>query len=257
MSKAVVRTIFSLVLTACIVSMFFISYLSKNRRHEIVCNSLKIEFTDSLKFIDEDNVRTHLDRNYGTYIGQRLDSVNLNRIEELFKERNSVTSAQAWTTDDGTLHLCISQRLPVLRFMNGDKGFYCDNTGFIFPLHKTFVADVPVIEGVIPIVEKASYNGYPTKEEDRLWLLEMIKWSEMLQNNKTIASLIEHIYIQENKDIALQMKSGKELFIFGDISDFKTKLKLVDKYYKSIAPIKEYKTVNLKYKKQIICRTDI
>ena len=53
------------------------------------------------------------------------------------------------------------------------------------------------------------------------------------------------------------LEGKPEKFVFGDLDDFGEKFAKIDDFYAYIKPEKpdtEYKVVNLKYKKQIICR---
>ena len=100
--------------------MFFLYRQVRQEQREIVCGRLDVSFADSLRFVSEQDVREYLDAHYGTYIGQRLDSVQLARIEQMLETRSSVTRCQAWTSDDGVLHVEIAQRAPVLRFQDGN-----------------------------------------------------------------------------------------------------------------------------------------
>lgn len=62
--------------------------------------------------------------------------------------------------------------------------------------------------------------------------------------------------IADNGDLWIQLYEGKEKFVFGQVTDIEQKFGGIEKYYNYIAPTKEgnyYKTVILKYKKQIIC----
>ena len=60
--------------------MFFLYRQVRQEQREIVCGRLDVSFADSLRFVSEQDVREYLDAHYGTYIGQRLDSVQLARI---------------------------------------------------------------------------------------------------------------------------------------------------------------------------------
>ena len=139
-------------------------------RAQAVCNGLEVGFADSLRFVSEDDIREYLDTRYGAYVGERLDSVQLSRIEDLLESRSSVMRCEAWTTDDGLLHVEITQRAPALRFQDGNSGFYVDDTGFIFPLHETFTAAVTTVEGAIPFDIPAGYKGEAQDEFQRQWI---------------------------------------------------------------------------------------
>ena len=166
--KAVVKYTLAGILTAALcVGMGFLYRNVRQEASRIVCGRLEVNFTDSLQFVSEQDVRAYLDNNYGAYIGERLDSVQLARIEDMLESRSAVMRAEAWTTDDGVLHVDITQRAPVLRFQNGDRGFYVDDRGYIFPLHPSYTAPVPVVEGAIPVDVPAGYKGEAREERER------------------------------------------------------------------------------------------
>ena len=136
--------------------------LYRNMRQEqalTTCNQLEVSFSDTLRFVSEEDIREYLDTRYGSYIGQRLDSVQLSRIEDLLAERSAVQGGEAWTTADGVLHVRVTQRAPVLRFQDGKRSFYVDAEGNIFPPHDSYIASVPTVEGTIPFEVPDGFRG--------------------------------------------------------------------------------------------------
>ena len=119
--KAAIRYSLSAVLAVgLVVGMVFIYRLVRQETTRIVCGRLDVNFADSLRFVSEQDIRDYLDSRYGAYIGERMDSVQLARIEDIIESRSAVSRCEAWTTDDGVLHLDITQRAPVLRFMRSE-----------------------------------------------------------------------------------------------------------------------------------------
>ena len=216
-----------------------------------LCEKLDIQLPGDLEFVEEEDVRAFIDRNYGVYIGRRLDSLDLGRLESLLLEKKVVKDAQAWTTRDGVLHVSVTQRAPAVRFARGDEGFYMDREGYIFPLHKDFTADVPVIEGAIPPIEKG---------QDAEWGMEVLKLMDYISQSRVWKGRIASVKVNTNGDLELKPVEGKERFIIGEPRDLESKFSRMEKYYSHIVPAVEegyYKSVNLKYNKQIICRKDI
>lgn len=245
------RKIFTLVALLLIVSfgvgMSLLLHSSREKYAIMDCNRLELSFTDSLKFVSESDIKKFLEKNYGVYVGQRLDSIKLERIEQMIESRNVVLNSEAWVTADGILHIRIAQRAPILRFMNGQQGYYMDAEGYVFPLHKTFTADVPVIEGNVP----------PMDKQDDKWKESMIELREFLDDNEDYAIMIEKMSISGSGDLVINTGRGDETFILGEVKDLKEKFGRIEKYYAYIVPQaedKKYKTVILKYKNQIICR---
>ena len=161
--------------------------LYRNMRQEqalTTCNQLEVSFSDTLRFVSEEDIREYLDTRYGTYIGQRLDSVQLSRIEDLLAERSAVQSGQAWTTSDGVLHVLVTQRAPVLRIQDGRRSFYVDADGGIFPPHETYIASVPPVEGTIPFEIPDGFRGEAPSDEARKWILGMIGMYRYISSTK-------------------------------------------------------------------------
>ncbi len=221
------------------------------QRSRKLCEKLDIQLPGKLEFVTEDDVRTYLDRHYGVYIGVPLDSLDLGRIETELLRKNVVKDAQAWTTRDGVLHVSVSQREPALRFQNGDSGFYMDREGFVFPLHKSYTADVPAIEGAIPDFGKGG---------DSSWGLEMLALCDYIAKSKTWKDRIGKVSVNAAGDVELRPAEGSERFILGTPDNLADKFSRLGKYYSHIVPEKGegyYKSVNVKYNQQIICRKDI
>ena len=224
---------------------------SRSERAARLCNGLDVQIVDKFEFVTQDDVKGFLDKHYGHYIGMRLDSLDLDGIERMLEKKNVVLKSEAWTTPDGMLHVSIMQRPPVLRFQRGEQGFYMDKTGYVFPLHKSYTADVPVIEGAIPNLE----NGANAE-----WAAGVLSLMAYINGSKQWKDSLEKISVNASGDLELHFNGSKERFILGFPEDIESKFERIKKYYSHIVPAKGegyYKSVNLKYNKQIICRKDI
>ncbi len=251
MKTYVKRIAFCAALLLLLTVLGFIASRARAERSAVLCNALDVQILDEYEFVTEEDVRGFLDRKYGAYIGVRLDSLDLDRMERMLEEKSVVMQSEAWTTPDGVLHVSIVQRAPVLRFKRGDQGFYMDRTGFVFPLHKDYTADVPLIEGAIPRIEDGSNPD---------WALGIIGLTEYIKGSKQWKDRISSVSVNSAGDIELRTADGKERFIFGKPDDIESKFGRMGKYYSHILPAMGegyYKSVNLKYNKQIICRKDI
>ena len=231
---------------------------TRKERALLACEHVEVEFRDSLKFVSAKEITSWLDRNYGVCTGQRLDSLDLQRIENMLLSRGPIVGCEAWTDDHGVLHIEIRQREPVLRFSYGDTGgYYVDADGYIFPLHRSYTADVRVIEGSIPVRPAAGFSGQPESDSDREWIAGMLEFERRVSASRTWDDIISRTIIRDNGDIALTLGSGDELYIIGDPDRLDEKFSGIARYQREIRPEVGdgyYRTVNLKYKNQIICR---
>lgn len=258
MKKVLRNLLFVLVVAAFgLATAFVFSFASESRR-TITCKGLEVSLDKTRSFVSEQDIKDYLKNYYGPYIGERIDSVNLEQIETILDRRSAIRKSQAWTTDDGILHISITQREPVVRFQrNSADGFYADKSGYIFPLQKAYTPLVPVVVGNFPLKEGAGYKGEPSTPAGKEWmegLLDLIKYTN---NSKIWRDNISEILISPNGDFVLIPREGRERFIFGNTENIKEKFRRIEKYYEYIRPAKEegyYRSVNVKYKNRIICR---
>lgn len=245
----------SLVVTAA--GLVLLVTAKDRHRSKLTCEGLKVEYADANRFVSEDDVRAYIEKYYGSYIGQRLDSVNLCRIEKILDEQSAVLKSEAFITPDGNLNIRLAQRAPVLRFQKGDTGFYVDERGYIFPLQENYSADVPVVDGNIPIACEAGYKGKARTEAEDRWINGVLGMMAWLSRSKTWKDSIVQVAVSSKGDLILVPRVGKEKIVFGSPDGVADKFSRIEKYYEYIRPSVEegyYSTVNVKYDGQIICR---
>jgi len=215
-----------------------------------------VTITDSLErqFVGKADVARWLEKEYRAYAGLPLDSVDLDGIEKLVQAHSVVRDCQAWLTDDGILHVELSQREPVVRFDDGSNGYYADATGFVFPLQARGTADVPVVNGVIPMKIPRGFKGSPADPAEKAWLDQMIALINTLRGTVWEKNIVK-ITVSSRKNLVLTPREGKEEFIFGEPVRVQEKLYLMKAYYEGVAPEHpEYRTVDLRYRGQLVCR---
>jgi hypothetical protein len=139
------------------------------RQRTKACTDLAdIEYKDKFTFVTKEDVEGYLKSEYGAFVGQRLDSVNLRKVEDILNSKSAVLKAEAYTTPDGMLHIKLWQRQPVVRFQKGDYGFYADERGFLFPLQNNYTSRVPIIDGKFRLLSEAASRASqrPTRKRN-------------------------------------------------------------------------------------------
>lgn len=243
----------------CLLGLIYLVIIGMNERRMrlTTCAGVKVEFTDDFNFVTAKDVEGYLNKDYGAYIGQRLDSVDLMKVERILDGKSAILKAEAYTTPDGYLNVRIRQREPVVRFQKDNNGFYADERGFLFPLQRNYTSMVPIIDGAVPLNVERGYKGEPKTDSERKWLTEVIALVNYMQASGTWAENICQMTVGGNGDLIMIPRQGKERFIFGPPSDFKRKFDLIARYYTTILPSKGegyYSTVNVKNNGQIVCR---
>jgi len=235
---------------------FALFAMNRSRRAAVTCSGIRVEYADPLRFVSEADIEEYLSKDFGAYIGKRLDSLDLQSIETLLEGKSAILKTDAYTTPDGLLNLRIFQREPVIRFQKGTQGFYADERGFLFPLHGSYSAPVPIIDGAVPVRVPEGYKGEAKTEKERKWLKDVISLTACLKAAPW-TGFFSQMTVEENGDLVLIPREGNERFVFGAPDRPEEKLRKVQEYYTAIAPSKEpghYRTVNVKYDKQIVCK---
>ena len=231
----------------------------KVKRSSMKCERLEVTILDSLKnsFVSESDVKKYLDREYGTYVGMPLDSLDLVKMEKILDGRSSVLKSQAYVTKDGALHIDIIQRSPVVRFQKKDGGFYADAEGYIFPLQNTYASHVQVIDGDIPLAANSGYKGDIENAQEKAWFKRIMNVVNYMENSKVWKGKIVQIHVQKNGELILIPRVGKERFLFGQPDSINEKFSKMERYYTTIVPEKgsdRYKTVDVRFSNQIVCK---
>lgn len=261
MKPIVRRGLGLLLIIACAAVWIVSSGMSRRTLAVRTCTgkeTLDVRVKDSLerKFVAKEDVEKWLESEYGAYAGLRLDSVNLARIEKLILAHSAVKTCEAWLTDDGSLHIELTQRQPAVRFDTGSNGYYSDADGFIFPLQARGSVEVPVVEGKIPLQVTRRFKGEPSSREQKVWLGKILELAACIKGTeweKDIAT----ITVGDDGNLVMKPAQGKETFLFGPPERIPEKLSLMGKYYSAVLPAKGvgyYSTVDVRYKGQLVCR---
>lgn len=236
---------------------FVVWGLNDDRQRQKTCAGIKVEYTDDYKFVTEEDIEGYLRSDYGSYIGQRLDSVNLKKIEDILDSKSAVLKTDAYTTPDGFLNIKLRQREPVVRFQKGDDGFYADERGFLFPLQSNYTSRVPIIDGYVPLGVSSGYKGEPRSDKEKQWLRQAIELVNFIKSSRTWSENISQMTVNEAGDLVIVPRKGNEKFIFGAPDEPEKKFGKIERYYTTIIPAKgegTYRTVNVKFDGQIVCR---
>lgn len=253
-----VRYLISALTLAALVTVFLAICAGNSRKRSLLtCEGVRVSFADDYRFVTEEDVKGYLDKYYGAYIGQRIDSIRLHEVESILDVQSAILKSEAYTTDDGMLNISITQREPVVRFQKDDLGFYADECGFIFPLQENYTSNVHIIDGNVPVSFREGFKGQPENEKEQQWMKGVLELLKCMENSRTWSENIVQMHVDENGNIVMIPRTGNERFIFGSPFDAKEKFERMADYYRYILPEKGegfYKTVNVMFDNQIVCK---
>ena len=247
----------SLITLSCIALVagyfFHVGKYAAVRSSSDLCLDVRTIVLDSLESCIAN--KEEITRQIGSIVkGRAIDSIDTYELERVLCNRGEIMSAQAYHDNANEITVEVTQRKPVIRLDNGTDRFYSDITGYLFPVENHI--DVPVITGHLTVNAGTGYKGYADSSSTE-WIRGMAVLAERISSDSYWSRQIEQIDIEKNGDIVFYTATGKEKIIFGDYYDIEEKFKKLEAYYTNIEPLdseKEYKSVNLKFKNQIICK---
>ena len=101
------------------------------------------------------------------------------------------------------------------------------------------------------------YKGAPKEGAEAEWMASVIGMLDYMRRSRIWAENIVQIHVDKGGDLILVPRDGNERFIFGEPHGVAGKFSRIEDYYRYIRPSKDedwYRTVNVKYDNQIICK---
>ncbi|MDL2283459.1 cell division protein FtsQ, partial [Odoribacter sp. OttesenSCG-928-G04] len=211
------------------------------KRKEVVCKDLHVEIKDTEinSFIEDADVERLIRSSYGEIIDRPVDQIDKDRIEQVLISNSVIKSAQVYNSLDGSFHVEVTQRRPILRVMS-HGGYYVDEDGEIMPLSNKYTARVLIASGNISreFACKCLYPYVLSLRKDKFW-----------------DAYIEQIIVKDEDNIVLIPKVGNFTIILGSLGNAEEKMRNLRSFLKEGIVKKgwnTYKEINLKFDKQIV-----
>lgn len=217
------------------------------------CQRIRIFIPGKQTFVNRREVDRILLNSGGELIGRPLHSINLQDLEKALKLNPYIKAAKVYADMDGVLWVRIKQREPVLRIINSkNQDFYVDAEGVKIPVSPNFTANVLVANGFIAEDLEARVSGLKTTLAK-----DLFKTAQFIQQDTLWNHQIDQIYVNANQEIQLATRVGEQQIILGNADSLERKFKNLLIFYKRAMPKvgwNTYKTINLKYLNQIVCK---
>lgn len=240
MKKIINISLWTLPIIFLLITMGFVNH----EQRRIFCTSVDIRINYDHKnfFVEKGDVLSMIAAKGIKLAGVPLSVINFENIETLINTNPSIAKAEVYSTIAGEIKIDIVQRKPIIRIMTDDlrMNFYIDENGREMPLSSKHTSKVLIANGNI----KTSM------------LDDLFKLAKYVDKNNFWKSQIQQIYINLDEEIELIPRVGRHKIILGDVSDMDEKFKKLMIFYKrglNYTGWNKYKTINLKFKNQIVC----
>jgi cell division protein FtsQ len=204
---------------------------------------IKVNYENGVNFIDEEELHKIITDSFSNnLIGQELQSIDFGKIERTLKHNPYVRNAEVYGNMHGALMVQVEQKKPILRIINkSGVSYYLSDYGDSIPLSSKFTPRVLVAYGNIDAADNASLK----------------KLSDFIDADNFWNAAVEQVFVDDKKNFELYTKLGNQNVILGKVDDELAekfnKLKIL--YTEGLPNVgwNKYKTIDLKFKKQVVC----
>ena len=239
-----------------IVGVFFLLGFMHGIHNNMDCADLQIDidYEDADPLIFTSDIQKTIYSNYDSLIGKKINDINALAIEETLNAMDLVSNAEVYSTLTGVLKVNVTQRTPLVRVMNKrSQSYYIGRNGHLMPVIPGFSSRTLVASGNIRTSFSDTLNAqHPVNKE----LFKIYALASYIQQDHFLHLQIEQVYLNDQNEFELIPKVGRHVILLGDVVDLKTKFDKLKLFYdKGIqkAGWDAYKSINLKFKNQVVC----
>jgi cell division protein FtsQ len=194
---------------------------------------------DDILFVTHETVSKLLIQNQESVANKPKDIIDLNELESALNSNPMIKQAQVFMSVDGLITAEIEQKKPIAR-VSTNASYYIDETGSFMPLSTNYTARVPLITGFIEKNDLA--NVYAV--------------AATIQSDDFLMKHVVVIHQNQDKTIDLKFRSHDFNIHLGTLKLLDKKINNLKAFYMKAMKDKtldNYKLVNLKFDKQVIC----
>jgi cell division protein FtsQ len=178
-------------------------------------------------------------QNQGTVAGQPKEIIDLNELETALNSNPMIKKAEVFMSVNGKLSAEIEQKRPIARVQT-NASYYIDDQGSYMPLSSNYAARVPLVTGSV------KKNNLKT----------VFQFAKAVDQDEFLKKHV--IEIRQNDDETIDFKIRRSDFLvhLGTLKQLQKKINNFKAFYQKALKDKildNYKLVNLKFDKQVIC----
>lgn len=251
-----------LVFVILIIALLVVAQTSQDNK-TVEKPNVSISVVDENAFLTETELLDRLGRLNLYYSNQLFKNLNTTAIEEHIRKMHEVEHVEVYKQLGGNWGIRLKVRQPYARVFNQyGESYYIDSKGATMNPSPNFTARVLVFSGKIPdkadslTVKDIEANSALKAKSN---LDEIYHIAKVVHESPFLTAQIAQIHRDKWGDYILTPRVGAQRIVLGPAPserDVKEKLKKLQTFYKEGLPYvgwNKYKTINLKYRNQIVC----
>lgn len=254
------RVLIPILAVGSLLGVAFVLFYVNGEQEKISCDEIEVNFIRKGEgaLVSEEEVRELVTKLCDSD-GGSASALGTAELEQALEAIESVKNAEVYRRINGAVSIEIEQRVPVCRVheLSGSQ-YYLDETGEPFPINEHYTARVPLVNGNLYepyMMRRGKLDTDTMRKISRLD--DVAALLRAIRKDPFRSALVEQVWLDENGDFELVPKIDDHLILFGDTTEMDGKFNKLKVFYEEGLNTKGwnlYKTVNLKFKNQIICK---
>lgn len=253
-----VLSILTWILTAIAIIALFVFSRNSYLNTPLRSIAITIERNHEKGFLDRDHMIAELVTICDTTQRTAVGKINMVKVEKMLIDNPWIESAASFIDIDSRLLVNAKEYEPVLRVFNHEgQSVYITQEGYILPTCPSYTPRVLIASGHfrfdIPQKAKARITDSIYNESR---LTEAFYICQAIENDTLMKSCIGQLYYNVNHEFELIINGLEAKILFGNAenaADKLLRLKLFLKQKGQSEELSKIKTLNLKYKNQLVC----
>lgn len=225
------------------------------------CGGIEIDIKDSTDyhFVTKKHLLNLVYGNSGRILGKPVKDVSVAEIEGRISVLSELKEAEVYMAIDGTVHVYVDQRDPVMRVMPDNGGdYFIDKEGVVMKRRNLYSPRLHIVGGNVNI-SSAMLNGVSVLDTSikNSILKDIYHLVNYINDNNFWSAQIDQIYVDGNDEIDLIPRVGNQVVHLGTTENIEGKLRNLKAFYDKVLPVvgwNKYSLINLEFKDQIVCK---
>ena len=256
MVKKIIRIVIW-ALTAVALIMLFTFGRKKYLETPLKGVDFQLERSLSNGFVVKDSVLSQVKAICGIEHHAAIATIDLMKISQLLNGNPWVESANAYIGLNDTLFVKAKEYKPVLRVFGKDKqSVYVTKEGFIVPPCRHYAPRVIIANGEFQFPKAHKGANVNDSIYAGTGLSDALAIAKAIEKDPFLIGTIGQIYKNENNEYELMVNGLSANVVIGDtclVDNKLSRLAILLERYSGTEELKPYKTLDLKYKNQIVC----
>ncbi|MDO9580555.1 MAG: hypothetical protein Q7J06_08315 [Bacteroidales bacterium] len=244
------------VLYLIVIPVFLASSLNST-----LCGDIEIIIKDSsdYHFVTRRQLLNIINESTTKILGKPVRDISTAKIESRINVIREVKEVEVYITIDGTLHVYVDQRDPVMRVMPASGGdYFIDKEGIVVRKRNLYTPRLHIVGGNVNI-SSAMLNGVSILDTSikRSILKDVYYLVDYINDDNFWSAQIDQIYVDNNDEIDLIPRVGSQLIHLGTVENLEGKLRNLGAFYEEVLPEvgwNKYSLINLEFNDQIVCK---